>query len=353
MKFKSKNTSDFFSELTSKVEKYISEKGGNRFGNRSVFLKGIVLIGLYISCYTVLLLFHKNPFLSVVLLMTMGFTAVMIVFNIVHDASHNVLFKKAVYNRVAVYFGDLMGMNSYIWDIRHNIQHHTFTNVVGGDILLDSVPLIRISPYQKKYFFQKYQAIYAPLLYAVYSIFWVFVLDFTFFLKKEMGNIKNIRHSRAEWLKLFFFKTFYLAYMIVIPVWFFNISVAHVIAGFFIYHAAAGLLLSSVVVMGHCVEDVQYVEPDANGVINNSWMQHEWDTTSDCATNSRLLHWISGGLNTHLAHHLYPKICHCHYYDITRIIKEHCKEKEVRYPHHNFTDAIISHFRFLQKQAIA
>jgi len=353
MKFKSKNTNDFFSELTRKVEDYISEKGGNRYGNRSVFIKGFLLICLYISCYIALLRFNDKTFLSIILLMMMGSVAVMIVFNIVHDASHKVLFKNAAYNRLAVYFGDLMGMNSYIWNIRHNIQHHTFTNIVGGDILLDSVPLIRISPYQKKYSFQKYQALYAPFLYAVYSIFWVFVLDLSFFMRKEMGNIKNIRHTRAEWLKLFFFKSFYLGYMIIIPVWLIHIPLTNVIAGFFIYHAAAGLLLSSIVVMGHCVEDVQYVEPDANGVINNSWMQHEWDTTSDCATNSRLLHWISGGLNTHLAHHLYPKICHCHYYDITRIIKEHCKEKDIRYPHHNFTDAIISHFRFLKKQAIA
>ena len=353
MKFKSKNTSDFFSELTCKIENYISEKGGNRFGNRNVFIKGVLLICLYISCYTAILLFHDQQFLSILLLMVMGFVAVMIVFNIVHDASHNVLFKNPDYNRIAVYFGDLMGMNSYIWNIRHNMQHHTFTNIVGGDILLDSVPLIRVSQYQKKYSFQKYQALYAPLLYAVYSIFWVFVLDLSFFLRKEMGNIKNIRHSRAEWLKLFFFKSFYLVYMILIPVLVINISLTQVIAGFFIYHGAAGLLLSSIVVLGHCVEEVQYVEPDANGLINNSWMQHEWDTTSDCATNSRLLHWISGGLNTHLAHHLYPKICHCHYYDITRIIKEHCKEKEVRYPHHNFIEAIISHFRFLKKQAIA
>jgi linoleoyl-CoA desaturase len=82
--------------------------------------------------------------------MIMGLSGVMIVFNIVHDASHNVLFKNKSLNKAAAYFGDLMGMNSYIWNIRHNIQHHTFTNVAGGDVLLDNIPFIRVCPQQKK-----------------------------------------------------------------------------------------------------------------------------------------------------------------------------------------------------------
>ena len=283
----------------------------------------------------------------------MGCTAVMIVFNIVHDASHKVLFKNQAYNRLAVYFADLLGMNSYIWNIRHNIQHHSFTNIVGGDILLDKIPLMRVSPYQSKLAIHKYQVWYVPFLYMIYSVFWVFFLDISFFFRKSMGNLKNIRHPQIEWIKLIFFKLFYLTYMIFIPWLVFDIQAATVLTGFLIYHIAAGLLLSLIVVLGHCVEGPAYIKPDENGMINNSWMQHEWDTTADCATHSRLLHWISGGLNTHLAHHLFPKICHCHYYDITKIIKEHCRENDVHYPHHSFQAAVISHFRFLKIQANA
>ena len=353
MKFKSKNTSVFFSELILKVDNYIAAKGGNRFADKSIFIKGTILIASWLSCYLLLVFADLNVFISVLLLMGMGCSAVMIVFNIVHDASHKVLFKNQAYNRLAVYLGDLMGMNSYIWNIRHNVQHHTFTNIAGGDILLDNIPLIRVSPFQKKMLIHKYQVWYSPVLYLVYSIFWVFFLDFTFFARKEMGNHKNIRHSQSEWFKLFFFKTFYVAYMILVPVLVIKIPFAQVMAGFLIYHISAGILLSSVVLLGHCVEDVQYVAPDAEGIIQNSWMQHEWDTTADCATGSRLLHWVSGGLNTHLAHHLFPKICHCHYYDITKIIKEHCKENEVHYLHHNFSAAVVSHFKFLNIQAHA
>ena len=353
MKFKSKNDSDFFSELIKKVDDYMEKKGGNRFADSSIYIKGGFLITLYISSYILLLSGSLNTLLSILLVMIMGLSGVMIVFNIVHDASHNVLFKNKSLNRALAYFGDLMGMNSYIWNIRHNIQHHTFTNVAGGDVLLDSIPFIRVSPQQKKLPIHKYQVWYVPFLYMLYSIFWVFFIDFNMFKQKQMGNYKNMRHSWQEWTKLILFKSFYLFYMIVFPALIINIPLSTVLIGFLIYHIVAGVLLSTVVVLGHCVEGAEYTAPDEDGIIQNSFMQHEWNATYDCSTNSRLLHWITGGLNTHLAHHLFPKLCHCHYLDVTRIIKEHCAEHNVNYQHYTLGDAIISHFNFLKIQANA
>lgn len=353
MKFKSKNGSDFFTTLIKKVNNYIAEKNGNRFGNAGIYLKGLFLISLYTCSYIILLTTHLKPYLSLLLVVLMGISAVMIVFNIVHDASHNVLFKSQKHNRTAAYLGDLVGMNSYIWNIRHNMQHHAFTNVAGGDILIDNIPLMRISPYQKRYSIHRFQVLYVPLLYMVYSMFWVFFLDLNMFFRKNMANHNDIRHSSQEWLKLIFFKSFYIFYMIVVPAFLINIPLSHVLMGFLFYHVAAGILLSSVVVLGHCVEGADYVSPDENGIIQNSWMQHEWNTTYDCSTGSRVLHWISGGLNTHLAHHLFPKLCHHHYYEITKIIRQHCMEHRVNYPHYSFGKAIVSHFRFLNTQGNA
>lgn len=353
MKFSSKTNSVFFKELISKVDYYLALKNGNRFGDRGIFIKAGLLVSAYIISYGLLLSGILNMVIAVILVMLMGCTAVMIVFNIVHDASHHVLFKSPQHNKLAAGLGDLVGMNSYIWDIRHNIQHHTFTNVAGGDVLLDTIPLIRVSPFQKKYAIHKYQPYYVPFLYMIYSIFWIFFLDFNMFFRKQMGNLKCIRHPKKEWVKLILFKSFYITYMIIIPVWIAGIPLSAVLIGFMIYHFTAGILLSSVVVLGHCVVGANYISPDERGVINNSWMQHEWDTTYDCHTNSKILHWISGGLNTHLAHHLFPKISHCHYYHITKIIKEHCAEHQVYYPHYSFGNAIASHFRFLKKQAYA
>ena len=353
MKFKSKNDSDFFLALIKKVDDYMEKKGGNRFADSSIYIKGSFLIVLYVSSYILLLSGGLNTISSIVFVTIMGLSGVMIVFNIVHDASHNVLFKNKSLNRAFAYFGDLMGMNSYIWNIRHNIQHHTFTNVAGGDVLLDSIPFIRVSPQQKRFAIHQFQAWYVPFLYMLYSIFWVFFIDFNMFKQKQMGNYRNIHHTWQEWTKLILFKSFYLFYMIIFPAWIIDISLSTVLTGFLIYHVVAGILLSTVVVLGHCVEGAEYTAPDENGIIQNSFMQHEWNATYDCSTDSGLLHWITGGLNTHLAHHLFPKLCHCHYLAVTKIIKEHCAEYHVNYPHYSLGNAIISHFNFLKIQANA
>ena len=353
MKFKSKNDKDFFTTLSKKVDSYLKESGGNRFGNTITHAKSFFLVSLYFCIYIILLTCELNTWLLIILVAIMGVIAVMSVFNIVHDASHNVLFKNPKHNRLAAYLGDIMGMNSYIWDIRHNIQHHTFTNVVGGDVLLDSIPFIRVCPQQEKLAMHKYQSRYVVLLYMFYSIFWIFFIDFNMFRRKQMGNYKNIQHPWQEWLKLFLFKSFYIFYMLITPVWFANIPLATVFMGFLIYHIAAGVLLSTVVVLGHCVEGANYAAPDEDGIIQNSWLQHEWDATYDCNTNTKWLHWITGGLNTHIAHHLFPKFCYRHYYDITKIIKQHCNEYGINYPHYNLPDAIVSHFKFLNIQANA
>ena len=353
MKFKSKNDRDFFTTLCKKVDLYLESKGGNRFGSPVTHAKSIFLVLVYLSIYILLLSADLSTGLSIFLVAIMGVTAVMSVFNIVHDASHNVLFKNPAYNRLAAYLGDIMGMNSYIWNIRHNIQHHTFTNVVGGDVLLDNIPFIRVCPQQKRFSFHKYQCFYVVPLYMLYSIFWIFFIDLNMFGKKQMGNYKNLRHPWQEWLKLFLFKSIYIFYMLVIPLWLANIPLSTVLIGFLIYHIAAGILLSVVVVLGHCVEGADYTAPGEDGVIQNSWMQHEWDATYDCHTNSKWLHWITGGLNTHIAHHLFPKFCYRHYHDITKIIKQHCIENGIEYPHYDLPKAIISHFKFLDLQANA
>jgi linoleoyl-CoA desaturase len=350
MKFSEKKPGPFFEALNEKVKTYFKNGRKSKYADVSIFIKGILVILLYISCYFLLVLGYSGSiWLSVLLLILMGFSGVMIVFNLVHDASHGTLFRSRRVNKAVTLLGDFVGINTYIWDIRHNIQHHTYTNILGGDIIIDNIPLLRLSPCQKHYSFHRYQVYYAPFMYMLYTLYWMFYIDFNLFSKKNIGNIRNIRHSGMEWFKLFFFKGFYIFYAVIAPVWLFGLSLTTVLAGFFIMHIAAGILLSTVALLGHFVEGPVFPEPEEGGVIQNSWMQHEFEATIDFSTGSRMMNWVTGGLNTHIAHHLYPKICHCHYYELSKIIMKHCEAHGVRYPRHGFLEAVASHFRYLKK----
>jgi len=274
----------------------------------------------------------------------------MIVFNLVHDASHQAVSKNKKVNKFVCFLGDIVGINTHIWDIRHNIQHHTFTNILGGDLIIESIPFIRLSPQQPYKRFHKYQVFYAPILYMFYSFYWMFIIDFKLFFKKDICNLHDINHPPKEWFVLFTTKLFYIFYMIILPWTFTHYALLNVIAFFLIMHMAAGLLLSFVAVMGHFVEGPIF--PDAtNGIIDNSWSEHELEATIDFAPKSKIVNWITGGLNTHVAHHLFPSICHVHYYDLTRIIENYCIENNYQYKKESLWDGLKSHFRFLKKLA--
>jgi linoleoyl-CoA desaturase len=278
----------------------------------------------------------------------MGLSGVFVVSILVHDSMHNAIAKNRSVNKIVSYLGDLLGINTYIWYIRHCIQHHAFTNVMGGDLIMDNAPLIRLSPHHAYRKFHKLQVYYTPFFYAFYTFYWIFLLDFNLFLKKEICNLEDIKHPPIEWFKLFFFKIVYITYILIIPIILLDVSWYWIIAGFFIMHFFAGLYLSIIGVVSHYVMDITFAEPDIQGNLETSWGENQMASTIDFAPQSRLLNIITGGLTTHIAHHLFPTICHCHYMRITPIIKSYCEEHGCNYRSKTLIGAIKSHFKHLK-----
>jgi len=349
MEFAKSNNTPFFKEVVQAVHGYFKDNQLSMLGNRSMLLKGLVIVGTYFACYGLILFSDIGLLGKQLLAIVMGFCGVLTVFNIVHDASHNAIFRKKKWNKLASYLGDIMGINTYIWDIRHNIQHHHYTNVLGGDIIIENVPLVRLSEHQQHHWFHRYQILYAPFLYVFYSFYWIFVIDFKLFFQKEICDLHDIKHPGNEWLKLIFFKALYITYSILIPILVMDIAWYYIVIGFLVMHGFAGALLSSIALLGHFVEGPVFPEPNDEGQIESSWGDHELDATIDFANKSRFAHWFTGGLNTHIPHHLFPGICHVHYYDLVDVIKEVCEKHGKVYQQESFMHAMASHFRYLKR----
>lgn len=349
MKYSKSSNNTFYSGLKQEVSQYFTDRNISMYGNKHIFIKGAILVGIYLLAYANIYREHTSYWPYLISYIIIGITGVMIVFNLVHDASHNAIFRKKRYNKYVCYFGDLVGINTYIWDIRHNVQHHTFTNILGGDLIIEHIPLIRLTPHQKYFKFHAFQVIYAPIFYMFYTLYWMFVIDFKLFFKKEICNLKNISHPRKEWLKLIFFKTFYILYIFVLPLLFTPLGFIELLGIFFLMHIAGSMLLSGVALLGHFVEGPSFPKENEEGVIDNSWSEHELEATIDFAPKSRITNWITGGLNTHIAHHLFPRMCHIHYYRITPIIRKYCQDNNFIYQSESLDKALGSHMRYLRK----
>jgi hypothetical protein len=96
-----------------------------------------------------------------------------------------------------------------------------------------------------------------------------------------MGNYKNMRHSRQEWTKLILFKSFYFLWSF--PFMDDQYSFINSAHSFYLSYCSWNIVINCCRIRP--LEVLIYCS-DEEGVIQNSFMQHEWNATYDCSTNS-------------------------------------------------------------------
>ena len=100
-----------------------------------------------------------------------------------------------------------------------------------------------------------------------------------------------------------------------------------------------------------------YPLPDQDGNIENNYFIHVLETTADFSRENKFTAWLTGGINIHVIHHLFPKINHAHYIPLTRIVKQTAEEYGLQYQENkNFLEALKLHMMMLkmlsQKDAV-
>ena len=93
------------------------------------------------------------------------------------------------------------------------------------------------------------------------------------------------------------------------------------------------------------MENASFVDPkEVNNHVQEEWAVHQINTTSNFATRSSVVHWLTGGLNYQVEHHLFPRISHVHYPQLNKIVKETCEQFGIRYnEHRTVLQAVRSH----------
>jgi linoleoyl-CoA desaturase len=90
------------------------------------------------------------------------------------------------------------------------------------------------------------------------------------------------------------------------------------------------------------------------GRLEDEWAIHQLKTTANFAPRSKVISWLVGGLNFQVEHHLFPKISHIHYPEISKIVKQACREFNVPYiEYKRMWQAIASHVNFLKQMGRA
>jgi linoleoyl-CoA desaturase len=121
--------------------------------------------------------------------------------------------------------------------------------------------------------------------------------------------------------------------------------------GFLMITVICGLITSIVFQMAHVVQGTQFHMPASQVTEGKQeWAVHQVISTANFGTSSRSLHWLLGGLNFQIEHHLFPRISHIHYPVISNYVKQACSKAGVNYhEYESMAAAIISHLTHLRK----
>jgi linoleoyl-CoA desaturase len=338
----------FHGELKRRIAEYFSQKGRSTTGNYKLYSKAIIFVLSFIGVYIHIVFFTPPVFFAVLECVLLGCLTAAIGFNVMHDGAHGSFSRYKWINNLASNSANFLGASQHMWKMKHNVIHHTYTNIHGVDDDIEARPLLRLCDEQPHYKIHKYQHVYFWAAYSLLYIYWVFVTDYKKYFSGKIGSIAIRKMTLSEHLHFWFYKLSHAFIFVALPIY--VLGFMPWLIGFLTMGMVAGFVLSIVFQLAHTVEHTHFPLPDdATGKMEDEWAIHQLKTTANFATKNRLVSWLVGGLNFQVEHHLFPKISHVHYPAISRIIKRACQEYGITYIEYpKVRIAIASHVAFLR-----
>jgi len=352
VKFNKADRPEFFRVLRQRVKAHFEDTQQSRHANGHMVVKTIFMLALY-TIPLLLILSGAATQLWVVLSLwaLMGFGMAGIGLSVMHDANHGAYSRHKSVNQALGALLNLIGGYHVNWRIQHNVLHHSYTNVHEFDEDIKK-GIIRFSPNQPGHRGYYFQAFYAPFLYGLMTLVWVFVKDFVQLIdynRRGLLKAQGLSFPKAV-ATVLFNKSWYLALTLVLPIFILPFAWWQTLLCFLMMHFICGIILALVFQPAHVIEETQFFKPAEDGSVDNSWAIHQLMTTANFANGNRPLSWFVGGLNFQIEHHLFPHICHIHYRDLSKIIKATAEEYGLPYhEHRTFAAAIRSHFVLLHQ----
>lgn len=335
----------FRRDLDARVDAYFEQTHLQRRDLPAMYWKSAVIFAWFGSTWALMVFAGFPWYINVLLAVAHGLAVSTIGMSVMHDANHSGYSRHPWVNRFFGHSLDILGCSSYVWKMKHNTIHHTWTNVVGFDDDLEVGALARMAPQQPRYPWHRAQHWYIWGLYALLLPKWYLIDDWYNLANARVGRTHMPAPPPSEMAALVGGKVIFAAWSLVIPMIFH--PVLPVLGLWMIASCTLGVVLATTFQLAHCVEDVEFSAFDEP--LKRDWAEHQLATTVDFAMENPLVTWLTGGLNFQVVHHLYPKVCHLHYPAIARLVSQTAAEHKLKYREHpKLTGAIAAHYRWMR-----
>jgi linoleoyl-CoA desaturase len=341
--------SAFYADLRHRVAKYMEENGLSRHAGVRMFGKTVMIFGAFFTSYFLIVTNHFTGVALFFALVFMHFSLFLTTIGVAHDATHYSYFKSRRANEAMWIIFDLLGVNSHFWVKTHVHSHHHAPNVALFDSAIDSLSIVRFHPKTKYHRVARYQHLYMFAIYGLATLYQCYVAELVSLKQNFIGFRHGSRRSRANIAKIYFFKLFMAGYSFILPLAVVNAPGWQIVLGCLAGHVLCGTTIGIVFMTTHLAQDTTFPEVDEDDFLPQSHAEHILATTADFSVENPLVTWIAGGLNLHVAHHLFPSISQVHLPEITKIVKEVAREYGLGYREYSLFGALRSHLRLLKQ----
>jgi linoleoyl-CoA desaturase len=159
IRFKTAGT-PFFDHLKNGVDSYFNATKRNRWGNGLIYVKAIVLLTSFFTLYISLVFGSMSMWMNIGACVLLGLTLAGIGFNLMHDGAHGSFSDKKWLNEIMAHTLNMVGGDVSLWKTKHNVIHHSFTNIEGHDDDINIQPMMRTNENQPRYKIHRFQHIY-------------------------------------------------------------------------------------------------------------------------------------------------------------------------------------------------
>lgn len=338
----------FASTLRKEIDAYFKSKQIPLTGNSKLYIKTAVFFSLIFGLYTLLVFFTPPVWVSIICCFVFGLAMAGVGFNVMHDGAHGSYSKNKLVNNLMGYSLNLMGGSVQLWKIKHNFNHHSFTNIEGHDDDIDIRPWIRTCKSQPRKWFHKYQHIYWMILYGFTYLVWVFSKDFQKYFSGKVATVKYKKFTVKEHFIFWLTKVVYGAVFIALPIY--MLGFVNWLVGYLIISVVCGFVIAIIFQLAHIIEGASFPDAGVEKSIKEDWFVHQLSTTANFSTRNKWLSWFAGGLNFQVEHHLFPKISHVHYPEVSKVVKDVCQRFNVNYIEYpTLFSALKSHVLYLKE----
>jgi linoleoyl-CoA desaturase len=339
---------DFIRDTRAEVERYLASRRTDLRGRLQLYLKSVVALGLWLASWVALIVVRPGLWLSLLALAGLVAGTILIGFCVQHDANHGAYFRTRRNNHLMGWTTDaLLGFSSYAWRVKHNVAHHTYTNVDGYDDDVNQAPYMRLLPTQRARPWHRLQHIYIWPLYSLMVLRLQTGADVAALVRGRIGKSPIHLPRRWDLVGLVAGKAIFLTWAVAIPLLVYPWWV--VICGYLGFTMVTGLVTATTFQLAHCVEEADFTSPEQLAAVKRVWAVHEVETTVDFCPRNRVVTWLLGGLNFQIEHHLFPRVPHTHYPRIAEIVKRQAALHGVRYTAQpSLRAALRSHHRHVR-----